>query len=88
MKVKRDENNFRTSLLRIYSGEITGNQRVKYEPFPYNSETYSVGHPTVSADGSKMIFSSDMPGGFGGSDLYISEKTALSGLSRRTWDLW
>jgi len=74
MKVKRDENNFRTSLLRIYSGEITGNQRVKYEPFPYNSETYSVGHPTVSADGSKMIFSSDMPGGFGGSDLYISEK--------------
>lgn len=74
-KVRRDENNFRTSLLKIYVGEVSGKQRVAYEPFPYNSETYSVGHPTVSADGSKLIFSSDMFGGFGGSDLYVSEKT-------------
>lgn len=73
-KVKRDENNFRTSLLKIYTGEVTENNRVKFLPFPHNRETHSVGHPTVSADGTKVIFTSDMPGGYGGTDLYISEK--------------
>ena len=29
-------------------------------------------HPTISPDGDVMIFSSDMPGGIGGLDLYIS----------------
>ncbi len=73
-KVKRDENNFRTSLLKIYVGEVSENNRVKFIPFPHNRETHSVGHPTASADGTKVIFSSDMPGGYGGTDLYISEK--------------
>ena len=73
-KIKRDQNNFRTSLLNIFIGEMTDGKKVVYRPFPYNNEAFSVGHPTVSADGSKVIFSSDMPGGFGGTDLYISEK--------------
>lgn len=41
-------------------------------PFPYNSNDYSVGHPAVSKDGKLLIFSSDMPGGSGGADLYYS----------------
>ena len=40
--------------------------------FPYNSDEYSVGHPSISSDGQKLYFSSDMPGGFGGSDIYVS----------------
>jgi len=44
----------------------------KIEEFSYNSDNYSVGHPTVSKDGRVMIFSSDMPGGQGGVDLYYS----------------
>jgi outer membrane protein OmpA-like peptidoglycan-associated protein len=39
---------------------------------PFNSDEYSVAHPTISADGNTMYFSSDMPGGFGGMDLYYS----------------
>ena len=35
-----------------------------------NSKAYSVGHPTLSADGKTLYFVSDMPGGFGGADLY------------------
>ncbi|HXC04458.1 MAG TPA: OmpA family protein, partial [Bacteroidia bacterium] len=31
---------------------------------------YSVGQPSLTADGNTMYFTSDMPGGFGGSDLY------------------
>ncbi|MDA9555719.1 OmpA family protein [Pelobium sp.] len=40
-------------------------------PFNYNNDEYSVGHPTVSKDGKILIFSSDMPGGIGGVDLYF-----------------
>lgn len=40
----------------------------------FNSDEYSVMHPTISVDGQKMFFSSDMPGGFGGFDLYMVYK--------------
>jgi outer membrane protein OmpA-like peptidoglycan-associated protein len=40
--------------------------------FPYNSDEYNCAHSVVSADGSKLYFSSDMPGGLGGMDIYIS----------------
>jgi outer membrane protein OmpA-like peptidoglycan-associated protein len=39
-------------------------------PFAFNNKDYSVGHPCLTSDGKTMYFSSDMPGGFGGSDLY------------------
>lgn len=42
---------------------------------PFNSPDYSTGHPTLSRDGRRMYFTSDMPGGEGGSDLYMSQKT-------------
>lgn len=47
------------------------------EEFSYNSDEYSVGHPALSADGNILIFVSDMPGGFGGKDLYYSVRTGL-----------
>ncbi|MES2627953.1 MAG: hypothetical protein V4616_03195, partial [Bacteroidota bacterium] len=39
-------------------------------PFNQNSKTHSVGHPFLTADGQTLYFTSDMPGGFGGTDLY------------------
>ncbi|MFI5195853.1 MAG: OmpA family protein [Chitinophagales bacterium] len=44
-------------------------------PFEYNSDDYSVAHPTVSTNGKYLVFSSNMPKGAGGSDLYICKKT-------------
>lgn len=44
-------------------------------PFPYNNDNYSVGHACLSADGKLLFFSSDMPGGVGGKDLYLCRKT-------------
>lgn len=41
-------------------------------PLSINSTSYSLGHPTVSKDGTQLIFSSDMEGGMGGTDLYLS----------------
>ena len=34
----------------------------------------TVGHPSVSSDEQTVIFSSDMPGGYGGKDLWIVTK--------------
>jgi hypothetical protein len=31
---------------------------------------YSVGQPCLTSDGNTMYFTSDMPGGFGGADIY------------------
>lgn len=40
--------------------------------FPYNDSRYHYAHPAISASGDTLIFSSDMPGGYGNSDLYMS----------------
>ena len=44
--------------------------------FPLNNKEYSVGHPSLSADGNSLYFSSDMPGGKGGVDLYRVDRKA------------
>jgi outer membrane protein OmpA-like peptidoglycan-associated protein len=44
------------------------------EPLPFNSDEYSTGHPAITNDGNTLYFASDMPGGFGGTDIYRSIK--------------
>lgn len=44
------------------------------EVMPFESETYSYCHPTLSADGKRLYFASNMPGGFGGMDLWMTRK--------------
>lgn len=39
-------------------------------PFALNNKEYQVAHPSLSSDGNTMYFASDMPGGYGGSDIY------------------
>lgn len=39
----------------------------------FNSDDYSVAHPTISADGKRMYFASDMPGTLGASDIFVAE---------------
>jgi len=39
---------------------------------PFNSDEYSTGHPALSPDGNTLYFASDMPGGKGGSDIYMA----------------
>lgn len=40
------------------------------EALPFNSSNYSTDHPAMSADGKTLYFTSDMPGGYGMSDIY------------------
>jgi len=64
--------------LKIYSSEKTDLGWSDPVDFPYNSDEYSVGHPTMSADGKTLIFASDMPGGYGGTDLWKCTKNGSS----------
>jgi tetratricopeptide (TPR) repeat protein len=41
--------------------------------FLYNNPECSVGHPAISADGKWFFFVSDMPGGYGGTDIYACQ---------------
>ncbi|PIB36385.1 hypothetical protein BFP72_13760 [Reichenbachiella sp. 5M10] len=40
----------------------------------FNSDEYSCGHPTVSADGQRLYFSSDKARGYGKTDIYMSTR--------------
>lgn len=44
--------------------------------FPYNNvNDYSVGDPFITTDGNSLYFASNMPGGVGGTDIYVCLKT-------------
>ena len=42
-------------------------------PFPYNNRDYSCAHGFMSDDGQYLYFASDMPGTFGGMDIFVSK---------------
>jgi len=70
-KKKRDQKGIQN--LKLYRATIENGKWAHEEVLPFNSQDYSVGHPTISADGKTLYFASDMPGGFGGADLYKVE---------------
>jgi outer membrane protein OmpA-like peptidoglycan-associated protein len=72
-KVSKDKDNIWTNRLKIVYANIANPKKIDFKSLPFNNPKFSVAHPSVSKDGKRMIFSSDMPGGYGGSDLYISE---------------
>jgi len=58
--------------LQLFFAEIQNNQWRKTGAYPHNSNDYSITDPTISEDGTVLYFSSNMPGGFGGKDIYRS----------------
>ena len=58
--------------LKIYQSKGARTKLTDPRSLPFNSNAYSVMHPSVSEDGETLFFASDRPGGFGGFDLYVS----------------
>lgn len=56
--------------IKIYRGKWDGRKIRGIEELNFNGNDFSCAHPSVNADGSLLYFSSDRPGGFGGTDLY------------------
>ncbi len=60
--------------LKIYMAQADGQGGWQQETeAPFNSNEYSVAHPSLSTDGKQLYFASNMPGGYGGMDLYVAE---------------
>lgn len=67
--------------LKIFSAEDTGRSDGEWEivdEIPFNDDDYAVLHPALSADGNALYFASDMPGGYGETDIYVSYRVGSS----------
>ncbi|MFP2996293.1 OmpA family protein [Spongiivirga sp. MCCC 1A20706] len=63
----------RTTRLKIYKSVKTKKGWSKPKELPFNDKSYSVAHPALSPDETKLYFASDMPGTLGASDLWMVE---------------
>ena len=70
----RDRSKDKVVELQIWFSQLTDGKWSKPEPFTHNNPAYSVGQPSLTTDGNTMYFTSDMPGGYGGMDIYKTTK--------------
>ena len=61
----------------FYSGKFND---IKFYDAPSVNSEYWETHCMVSSDGSRMFFTSDRPGGYGGKDIYLSQR-----IDANTW---
>lgn len=59
---------------KLFFSTRDGNGWDRLVPFEFNSDDYSCAHPSFSANGEQLFFASDMPGGFGGKDIWMCMK--------------
>lgn len=59
--------------LKIFIASHNGRDWGTIKGLAFNSNDYSVGHPALSPDNQTLYFVSDMPGGYGETDIYKSE---------------
>src|SRR5450759_1390670 len=69
-----------TNKLGIYSAELIDGIWTNVKPFTYNNPLYSFCTPALTPDGERIYFSSDIPGGYGGMELYYCDR------SNNEWD--
>lgn len=70
-KLKNDRKG--TNNFQIIKAQLDNDKMSKSESMFFNSLNYSVGHPSLSSDGKLFFFVSDMPGGYGETDIYMAE---------------
>ena len=58
------------AVVKIYEAQKKEDEWIDVKELPFSDDSYSVLHPALSLDGSKLYFSSDMPGGYGSFDIY------------------
>ncbi|MBI1226335.1 MAG: OmpA family protein [Bacteroidetes bacterium] len=64
-----------TYSLQLFSAKSAGENRWKdVEKLPFCSSNFNFMHPAVSPDGKLLFFATNRAGGFGGTDLWVSER--------------
>ena len=68
-KLARDEKQMAN--LAMFKASVNDKgEWVNIIPMPFNNVEYSVGHPALSPDEKTLLFISDMPGGYGQTDIF------------------
>jgi outer membrane protein OmpA-like peptidoglycan-associated protein len=67
--------NDKVAKLKIVHSKLADGKWSSPKDLPFVNQKYNTAHAYLTVDGKRLYFSSDMPGGFGGMDLYYSEKT-------------
>jgi outer membrane protein OmpA-like peptidoglycan-associated protein len=67
---KRGSDENQTTLLKIYKAILKDKKWILVGALPFCNDNFNVAHPALSFDEKTLYFASDMPGGFGLSDLY------------------
>jgi peptidoglycan-associated lipoprotein len=55
----------------LFKATLQNDKWTSAEMLPFTSKDFSTGHPSLSDDGTTLYFASDMPGGAGGTDIYM-----------------
>lgn len=64
---------------KLYTAQRSGNDWKKVTPIDeLNSDSYSIAHPSISSDSKVLFFSSNMPGGYGGKDIWLSKRDTVN----------
>ncbi len=71
-KGRTQRNSKGISKLGIFKAGLVKGDYTNIEPFLFNNSEVSMAHPALAPNGRELYFVSDMPGGFGGSDIYVS----------------
>jgi outer membrane protein OmpA-like peptidoglycan-associated protein/tetratricopeptide (TPR) repeat protein len=56
---------------KIYVSYFQNGAWITPQPLPFNSDSFSTGHPAMSPNGKRMFFASNMPGAIGEKDIYV-----------------
>ncbi len=62
------------NVLKIFVSHRDGDSFGKAKELNFNSNEYSCAHPSISQNNDTLYFVSNMPGGFGGYDIYYTVK--------------
>lgn len=78
---KDKEKQLKFGKIYLYKATKEGDSWSNKKALPFNNVAYSVRNPSISKDGKTLYFSSNMPGGFGGEDVW---KVSVNGDSYGT----
>ncbi|HHG86055.1 MAG TPA: hypothetical protein ENJ82_15005, partial [Bacteroidetes bacterium] len=70
-KIRNDKEGM-VNLKIFYAKLKEGEEWDELRELPFDSDDYSVGHPSLTSDGKMLFFASNMPGGYGGTDIWYS----------------
>ncbi len=67
---KKGKDGNKVTLIKIYKASLENDKWGNVTELPFDSDSYSTAHPTLSVDEKTLFFASDMPGTLGQSDIF------------------